>query len=83
MLKTFIRLLGEDAVKWRRYAWLALIYSLLCGVTIVMLAPVLSHLLAGEARAREVLSYVAPVGEERDYVERALSLVSTPEAALS
>ncbi|WP_199152802.1 AraC family transcriptional regulator [Chromobacterium sp. ASV23] len=39
--------------------------------------------LAGEARAREVLSYVAPVGEERDYVERALSLVSTPEGALS
>lgn len=51
MLKTFIRLLGDDAAKLRRYAWLALIYSLLCGVTIVLLAPVLSHLLAGEARA--------------------------------
>ncbi|POZ60994.1 AraC family transcriptional regulator, partial [Chromobacterium alticapitis] len=39
--------------------------------------------LAGEQTAREILSYVAPVGEERDYVERALSAVSAPENALS
>lgn len=38
--------------------------------------------LAGEARAREVLSYVAPVGEEAAYVERALAIVQATEAAL-
>ncbi|WP_434658652.1 AraC family transcriptional regulator [Chromobacterium violaceum] len=37
--------------------------------------------LAGEAKTREILSCVAPVGEEKDFVRRALSIVSAaPEA---
>ncbi|KUM01928.1 AraC family transcriptional regulator [Chromobacterium subtsugae] len=32
--------------------------------------------LAGEARAREVLSYVAPVGEEAGFVDRAMSAIA-------
>ncbi|MGY8624019.1 AraC family transcriptional regulator [Chromobacterium violaceum] len=37
--------------------------------------------LAGEAKTREILSCVAPVGEEEDFVRRALSIVSAaPEA---
>lgn len=51
MLKTFIQLLGEDASVLRRYLAMALVYGLLCGVTIVMLVPILTHLLAGDTRA--------------------------------
>lgn len=51
MLKTFIQLLGEDAFVFRRYAWMAVLYGLLSGLTITALVPVLSHLLAGDARA--------------------------------
>ncbi|POM09781.1 ABC transporter ATP-binding protein [Pseudomonas orientalis] len=51
MLKTFIQLLGEDASVLRRYLAMALVYGLLCGVTIVMLVPILTHLLAGDTHA--------------------------------
>lgn len=45
MLNTFIRLLGHDAVKLHRYIRLALTYSLLCSLTIVLLVPVLHELM--------------------------------------
>lgn len=48
MLKTFLRLPGEDGPALRRYAWMAGIYGLLCGLTITILVPVLGHLLAGD-----------------------------------
>ncbi|MGJ7530110.1 ABC transporter ATP-binding protein [Variovorax sp. GB1P17] len=51
MLKTFVQLLGADALVFRRYAWMAVLYGLLSGLTITALVPVLSHLLAGDARA--------------------------------
>ncbi|UJB67119.1 ABC transporter ATP-binding protein [Acidovorax sp. YS12] len=51
MLKTFIQLLGEDARLLRRYAWMAVAYGVLCGLAIAALVPVLTHLLAGDARA--------------------------------
>ncbi|SUX53628.1 type 1 glutamine amidotransferase family protein [Chromobacterium vaccinii] len=39
--------------------------------------------LAGEAKTREILSYIAPVGEEDAFVQRALSIVSAaPEPVL-
>lgn len=50
MLKTFIQLLGEDASVFRRYASMAILYGVLCGLTITMLVPVLTHLLGGEVR---------------------------------
>ena len=51
MLKTFIQLLGEEAPVLRRYLWMTLVYGLLCGLTIVTLVPVLTHLLGSELNA--------------------------------
>lgn len=51
MLKTFIQLLGEDAPVLRRYLWMTLVYGLLCGLTIVTLVPVLTHLLGADVRS--------------------------------
>ncbi|MDD1016394.1 ABC transporter ATP-binding protein [Pseudomonas rubra] len=51
MLKTFIRLLGDDARVFRRYLSMAIGYGLLCGLSICTLAPVLSALLAGDTAA--------------------------------
>jgi ATP-binding cassette subfamily B protein len=50
MLKTFIELLGNEARVLRRYGWLAVSYGLVSGLTIVTLVPILSRLLAGDAR---------------------------------
>ena len=50
MLKTFIELLGDDARLLRRYGGLAVSYGLVSGLTIVTLVPILSRLLAGDAR---------------------------------
>ncbi|AZE77399.1 ABC transporter ATP-binding protein [Pseudomonas synxantha] len=51
MLKTFIQLLGEEAPVLRRYLWMTLVYGMLCGLTIVILVPVLTHLLGSDVRA--------------------------------
>lgn len=48
MLKRFLRLLGEDAAIFRRYAAMALGYGVLSGLTIAALAPTLSRLLSGD-----------------------------------
>lgn len=50
MLTTFVRLLGKDVTFLRRYGWLAAAYGLACGLTIAATAPLLTHLLAGDAR---------------------------------
>lgn len=50
MLKAFIQLLGEDASVFRRYAWMAIVYGVLCGLTITALVPVLTHLLGGDVQ---------------------------------
>ena len=50
MLKTFIELLGDDARVLRRYGVLAVSYGLVSGLTMVTLVPILSRLLAGDAR---------------------------------
>ena len=47
MLKTFMQLLGDDAPVFRRYVWMAVAYGLLCGLTITLLVPIVSLLLAG------------------------------------
>ena len=49
MLKTFVRLLGEDAPTLRRYAAMAVFYGLLSGLTLITLVPLISHLLVGDA----------------------------------
>lgn len=50
MLKTFMRLLGDDAPVLHRYAWMAVAYGVLCGLTMTALIPVLTHLLLGDAQ---------------------------------
>ena len=49
MLKTFIRLLGDDAPVFRRYCAMALAYGMLSGLTITALVLALGRLLAGDA----------------------------------
>lgn len=51
MLKSLISLLGGNAAVLRRYAWLAVAYGVLCGLTIACVAPALTHLLGGNAGA--------------------------------
>ncbi|MBC3435714.1 ABC transporter ATP-binding protein [Pseudomonas sp. BW16M2] len=51
MLGIFVRLLGADAVFLRRYLRLALVYGVLCGLTIVTLVPILLHLLGNQLEA--------------------------------
>lgn len=51
MLEIFVRLLGADAVFLRRYLRLALVYGVLCGLTIVTLVPILRHLLGNQLEA--------------------------------
>lgn len=51
MLGIFVRLLGADAVFLRRYLRLALVYGVLCGLTIVTLVPTLRHLLGNQLEA--------------------------------
>ena len=48
MLKTFIRLLGDDAPVFRRYCAMALAYGVLSGLTITALVLALGRLLAGD-----------------------------------
>ncbi|HKS15099.1 MAG TPA: ABC transporter ATP-binding protein [Pseudomonas sp.] len=50
MLNTFIHLLGDDAPVLRRYLGLTLAYGLLCGLTIIILMPLLGSLLGEDAR---------------------------------
>lgn len=50
MLKTLMQLLGSDAPILRRYAWMAVIYGVLCGLTIAAVVPVLTHLLNNGVR---------------------------------
>ena len=50
MLKTLIQLLGTDAPIFRRYRWMAVLYGLLCGLTMTTLVPVFTHLLNGEPK---------------------------------
>lgn len=46
MLNTFKQLLGDDTPVLRRYLLLAVTYSVLCGLTILSLVPVVTHLFA-------------------------------------
>ncbi|WXL25994.1 ABC transporter ATP-binding protein [Ectopseudomonas mendocina] len=46
MLKTFIQLLGDQRATLHRYLLLAVIYAVLCGLTILTVVPVLNNLLA-------------------------------------
>ncbi|QVQ29105.1 ABC transporter ATP-binding protein [Achromobacter deleyi] len=76
MLKTFLRLLGKDVPVLRRYAWLAVAYGVVCGLAIASVAPILTHLLGGDARrtAPWLLALLAGVGicwVLRGQVERA------------
>lgn len=51
MLKTFVQLLGDDARLLRRYTWMAVVYGVLCGLTITALIPLLAHWLRGDWHA--------------------------------
>ncbi|KMT52348.1 ABC transporter ATP-binding protein [Pseudomonas fildesensis] len=62
MLKTFTQLLGEEAPVLRRYLWMTLVYGLLCGLTIVTLVPVLTHLLGSELRSAAQWLVVLVIG---------------------
>lgn len=48
MLKTFSQLLGDDLSVFHRYVAIALIYSLICGLSILMLGGILSRLILGD-----------------------------------
>ncbi|WP_186134803.1 ABC transporter ATP-binding protein [Burkholderia gladioli] len=48
MFGNFVRLLGDDAPIFRRYAWKSIFLGILNGLTLVALVPLLHHLLAGE-----------------------------------
>ncbi|GAA3568969.1 ABC transporter ATP-binding protein [Marinobacter xestospongiae] len=50
MLNTLMSLLGRDVAIFRRYLIMVVLYGLLNGITVVLLVPLLSHLLAGEVR---------------------------------
>lgn len=76
MLKTLVQLLGDDAPVFLRYAWMAVAYGVLCGLTISALVPVLTHLLAGDAKGAVPWLTVLLVGLAvcwgwRRYVEQA------------
>ncbi|MEG0858493.1 MAG: ABC transporter ATP-binding protein [Pseudomonas sp.] len=62
MLKSFIQLLGAEAQVFRRYAWMAVAYGLLSGLTITVLVPVLSHVLAGDTYGATLWLAVLLVG---------------------
>ena len=62
MQKTFIQLLGEEAPVLRRYLWMTLAYGLLCGLTIVTLVPVLTHLLGSELHSAAQWLVVLMIG---------------------
>ena len=51
MLKILIQLLGPDTPIFRRYAWMAVTYGLICGLTITTLIPILTHLLQSNIKA--------------------------------
>lgn len=76
MLKTFVRLLGDEVHWLRRYGWLAAAYGLACGLTIAATAPLLTHLMVGDAWQAApwlaaLLAGVACCGALRLPVERA------------
>ncbi|WP_343620610.1 ABC transporter ATP-binding protein [Acinetobacter proteolyticus] len=48
MLKTFSRLLGDDIAVFYRYIGITVFYGLICGVSILLLAFILSQLLLGQ-----------------------------------
>lgn len=62
MLKTFLKLLGEDAAVFRRYAWMTVSLGLLSGLTITTLVPLLSRLLAGDLHAAALWLVVLAIG---------------------
>lgn len=51
MLKSFIQLLGDEADVFKRYAWKAVLYGVLSGLTMTALVPVLRNLLAAHLGA--------------------------------
>ena len=76
MLRTLVQLLGDDAPIFRRYAWMAVAYGVLCGLTITALIPVLTHFLGGEVKEAVpwlavLLIGVAVCWSWRRYVEQA------------
>lgn len=62
MLTTFLRLLGEDAPIFRRYAWMAVTLGILNGLTITALVPVLGRLLANDLQGAALWLMVLVAG---------------------
>ncbi|HDR9833754.1 TPA: ABC transporter ATP-binding protein [Burkholderia multivorans] len=62
MFANFVRLLGDDAPVFRRYAWKSVFLRILNGLTLVALAPLLGHLLAGDLRAAWIWLVVLGMG---------------------
>ena len=50
MIKTFLKLLGDDASIFRQYVLMAALYGLISGLTMVSLVPIITHLLNNEIR---------------------------------
>lgn len=76
MLKPFMQLLGEDAPVFRRYLCMAVIYGLLCGLTVSALVPLLGALLGADIQRAgpwlaALLAGVAVCWTLRRYVEQA------------
>lgn len=76
MLKMFIQLLGKDLALFRRYVYMALIYGVLCGLTVTVLVPIITQLLSGNLPAAVPWLVVLLIGIAtcwvlRRYVEQA------------
>lgn len=76
MLKTLMQLLGDDAPVFRRYVWMAVVYGVLCGLTITAVVPVITHLLNSDVQRTvpwltALLAGVVVCWVLRRYVEQA------------
>lgn len=76
MLKTLMQLLGDDAPVFRRYVWMAVVYGVLCGLTITAVVPVITHLLNSDEQRTvpwltALLAGVVVCWVLRRYVEQA------------
>lgn len=76
MLKTLMQLLGDDAPVFRCYVWMAVVYGVLCGLTITAVVPVITHLLNSDVQRTvpwltALLAGVVVCWVLRRYVEQA------------
>ncbi|WP_445115693.1 ABC transporter ATP-binding protein [Acinetobacter sp. WZC-1] len=70
MIRTFIRLLGDDAPIFHRYALMTAFYGVISGLTIVTLVPIVSHLLNNDVNAASTWLVALFVGVVASWILR-------------